>query len=253
MCLALKATGSVLLHLQWDGRTEQRKLGLSVRTSSPAWSARTSTTFLVSGLDLRGPGVAMAPLLSPILLQGKDVEGGVNRLVVGGSTGICITTAWVSATWLGCIRRAGLLGRKTFFLFFVFLSLFLQTWMVSGVHRVSVKDGGERAPSQEFNRNNTLWWLFAISSMRDASAWGTSGFLYVSLFWQKKLQSSSQCWTRLISALLSVGQFQPRVHGVSTPQTTSALALKSVNESLKYIYIYLFFLLISVNLLVVIR
>ena len=98
MCLALKATGSVLLHLQCDGRTEQRKLGLSVRTSSPAWSAKTSTTFLVSGLDLRGPGVAMAPLPSPILLQGKDVEGGVNRLVVGGSTGICITTAWVSAT-----------------------------------------------------------------------------------------------------------------------------------------------------------
>lgn len=113
MCLALKATGSVLLHLQWDGRTEQRKLGLSVRTSSPAWSARTSTTFLVSGLDLRGPGVAMAPLLSPILLQGKDVEGGVNRLVVGGSTGICITTAWVSATWLGRIGWTGLLWRKT--------------------------------------------------------------------------------------------------------------------------------------------
>lgn len=98
MLLALNATGSVLLHLQCDGSTEQRKLGLSVRTSSPAWSARTSTTFLLSGLDLRGPGVAMAPLLSPILLQGKDVDGGVNRLVVGGSTGICITTAWVSAT-----------------------------------------------------------------------------------------------------------------------------------------------------------
>ena len=73
-------------------------MGLSVRTSSPAWSARTSTTFRVSVLDLRGPGVAMAPLPSPSLLQGKDVEGGVNRLVVGGSTGICITTAWVSAT-----------------------------------------------------------------------------------------------------------------------------------------------------------
>lgn len=90
--LALKATGRVLLHLQWDGRTEQRKLGLSVRTSSPAWSARTSTTFLVSGLALSGPGVAMAPLPSTSLLQVKDAEGGVNRLVVGGSTGICITT-----------------------------------------------------------------------------------------------------------------------------------------------------------------
>lgn len=97
MGLALKATGSVLLHLQWDGSTEQRKLGLSVRTSSPAWSASTSTTFLLSDRDLWGPGVAMAPLPSPILLQGKDVEGGGNRLVVGES-GICITTAWVSAT-----------------------------------------------------------------------------------------------------------------------------------------------------------
>lgn len=32
----LKATGRVLLHLQCDGRTEHRKFGLSVRTSSPA-------------------------------------------------------------------------------------------------------------------------------------------------------------------------------------------------------------------------
>lgn len=64
--------------------------------------------FLVSGLDLKGPGVAIAPLLSPILLQGKDVEGGVNRLVVGGSTGICITTVWVRATWMGWIRQPGL-------------------------------------------------------------------------------------------------------------------------------------------------
>lgn len=34
--LTLKATGSVLLHLQWDGSTEHKKLGLSVRTNSPA-------------------------------------------------------------------------------------------------------------------------------------------------------------------------------------------------------------------------
>lgn len=32
--LTLKATGKVLLHLQCDGNTEQRKFGLSVRTSS---------------------------------------------------------------------------------------------------------------------------------------------------------------------------------------------------------------------------
>lgn len=150
MCLALKATGSVLLHLQWDGRTEQRKLGLSVRTNSPAWSARTSTTFLVSGLDLRGPGVAIAPLPSPILLQGKDVEGGVNRLVVGGSTGICITTAWVSATWLRCIRRVKTLGRKQF--------VFLQTLMVSGVHCERKGWRRERTKSEwsYLNRNNKL-------------------------------------------------------------------------------------------------
>lgn len=109
--LALKATGSVLLHRQCDGSTEQRKLGLSVRTSSPAWSARTSTTFLLSGRVLMGPGVAMGPLPSPILLQGKDVEGGVNRLVVGGSTGICITTAWVSATWLGLCQSLWRTGK----------------------------------------------------------------------------------------------------------------------------------------------
>lgn len=152
MCLALKATGSVLLHLQWDGSTEQRKFGLSVRTSSPAWSARTSTTFLVSGLDLMGPAVAMAPLLSPILLQGKDVEGGVNRLVVGGSTGICITTAWVSATWLGRIRGAKLFGGKSF-------CLSLQTLLVSRVHCVGAKVGGESAEWKEpryLNRNYKL-------------------------------------------------------------------------------------------------
>lgn len=188
-----------------------------------------------------GPGGGHGPVAVSNLTAGEGRGGrrepsGRGRLYGNmhhNSLGQCHLT--------GLYQKSRTLGEENVFLFFVFLSLFLQTWMVSGVHRVSVKDGGESAPSQEFNRNNTLWWLFAISSMRDASAWGTSGFLYVSLFWQKKLQSSSQCWTRLISALLSVGQFQPRVHGVSTPQTTSALALKSVNESLKYIYIYIFY------------
>lgn len=92
-----------MLHLQCEGSTEQRKFGLSVRTSSPAWSDRTSTTFLASGRVLSGPGVPMVPLPSPILLQGNDVEGGVNRLVVLGSTGICITTALVKATSRGVL------------------------------------------------------------------------------------------------------------------------------------------------------
>lgn len=94
--LTLKATGRVLLHLQCEGSTEHRKFGLSVRTSSPAWSAKTSTTDRVSGLPLSGPGVPMLPLSG--ILQGNDVDGGVNRLVVVGSTGICITTPLVNDT-----------------------------------------------------------------------------------------------------------------------------------------------------------
>lgn len=190
MCLALKATGSVLLHLQWDGRTEQRKLGLSVRTSSPAWSARTSTTFLVSGLDLRGPGVAMAPLLSPILLQGKDVEGGVNRLVVGGSTGICITTAWVSATWLGRIGWTGLSWRKRAFVLFMYLCLgsffrglfsSRRGWSQESTVWAQRMEARARKVWVYLNRNNTLWWLRAISSTQDVPTRGTSGVLYASL------------------------------------------------------------------------
>lgn len=89
----LKATGRVLLHLQCDGSTEQRKLGLSVRTSSPAWSARTSTTERLSTgrPDRSGPGALMFGL-SVTLAHGNEAEGGVNRLLVLGSTGICITT-----------------------------------------------------------------------------------------------------------------------------------------------------------------
>lgn len=90
----MKATGSVLLHLQCDGSTEHKKLGLSVRTSSPAWSARTSTTERTSGrARAPGAGAPSAPLFSPILPQGNAVDGGVKRLLVLGSTGIRITTA----------------------------------------------------------------------------------------------------------------------------------------------------------------
>lgn len=66
--------------------------------------------------------------------------------------------------------------------FFLGGSLFLQTRMVSGVHRVSAEDGGESAQSLSYlNRNNTLWWLCAISSTQDASTRGTSGVLCASL------------------------------------------------------------------------
>lgn len=106
--------------------------------------------FLVSGLDLKGPGVAIAPLLSPILLQGKDVEGGVNRLVVGGSTGICITTVWVRATWMGWIRRAGLVppGARE----------------LRGPRR-QLKDGGEKHRTQAtrgVSMSGDMWRFFPL-------------------------------------------------------------------------------------------
>ena len=222
MCLALKATGSVLLHLQWDGSTEQRKFGLSVRTSSPAWSASTSTTFLVSGRDLRGPGVAMAPLPSTILLQGKDVEGGVNRLVVGGSTGICITTAWVSATWLGCLRRAGHFGRMK-------ISFSKRRWSQSPECE-SAEDGGEcaRSVGEESLSVRSAW---------DVSAGGTSGSLCRSLTSGKithKKRSSKSLSAQSVFGLIwrtLDGQPQPRVDNVSTPQTTE-LTLKNTNQSI---------------------
>lgn len=73
-----------------------------MRTSSPAWSASTSTIERTSG-RARPPGptaacALSAPLFSPILPpppppQGKAVEGGVKRRLVLGSTGIRITAA----------------------------------------------------------------------------------------------------------------------------------------------------------------
>jgi hypothetical protein len=84
-----------------------------VRTSSPAWSANTSATFRVSGRDRSGPGLDIVPLPSPILLQGKDVEGGVNRLVGMLSTGRIITTTGSQVqrqTLLGQRRGRGTLG-----------------------------------------------------------------------------------------------------------------------------------------------
>lgn len=97
----------------------------------------------------------------------------------------------------------------------LFLFLVLQTPMVSGVRRVCAKDGGGSALSlseESFpTLNKTLWWLCAKSSAQDVLAWGTLGLLWVffSLTSAKKtdkqsLQRISQCWTCLISALLSV-------------------------------------------------
>ena len=130
-CFTLKATGSVLLHLQCEGSTEHRKLGLSVRTSSPAWSANTSATFRVSGRDRSGPGLDMVPLPSPILLQGKDVEGGVNRLVGMLSTGRIITTTGSQ------VQRQTLLGQKRGLLVWqTQLSFPAFQWWLTGLSRV---------------------------------------------------------------------------------------------------------------------
>lgn len=227
MRLALKATGSVLLHLQWDGSTEQRKLGLSVRTSSPAWSARTSTTFLLSGLDLRGPGVAIAPLLSPILLQGKDVEGGVNRLVVGGSTGICITTAWVSATWLGCFRGAGLLERNAF----LSVSFSPQTWQLSGVH-CERKRMEARARSRSYTLSETLHWTGSGYIIYAGGVCPENIWKSFSNFGKCRLQSFSQLWTWVKRALLSVAHFEPLLSRCRQHHRLLQLSLwTQVNES----------------------
>lgn len=82
-----------------------------MRTSSPAWSASTSTTERTSGRALApGAGAPSAPLFSPILPQGKAVEGGVKRLLVLGSTGIRITTAGVREPPQPGGTRGGLAG-----------------------------------------------------------------------------------------------------------------------------------------------
>lgn len=58
----LKATGRVLLHLQCDGNTLQTKLGESVFTSSPGYSARASMSDR-SPLIFRGPALSVAVVM----------------------------------------------------------------------------------------------------------------------------------------------------------------------------------------------
>ncbi len=92
----LKAMGSVLLQRQCVGRTEQRKLGLSVRTSSPGWSESTSTMLrsAMRSLPTRAaPLLSWAPRGNPsfIFPELRVVEGGVKRRPGAGSeTQTCI-------------------------------------------------------------------------------------------------------------------------------------------------------------------
>lgn len=100
--LTLKATGSVLLHRQWEGRTEQRKFGLSVRTSSAGWSAMISAMLRFSwgrslGTAAAASGCPVGELTSFIFpgTGWRLLDGGLNLRVALGSTGIRITTAWI--------------------------------------------------------------------------------------------------------------------------------------------------------------
>lgn len=99
--LTLKATGSVLLHRQWDGRTEHRKLGLSVRTSSAGWSAMISAMLRFSwgrSLGTAAESVCPAGELTSFIFPGTGwrlFDGGLNLRLALGSTGIRITTALV--------------------------------------------------------------------------------------------------------------------------------------------------------------
>lgn len=100
--LTLNATGSVLLHRQWEGRTEQRKFGLSVRTSSAGWSAMISAMLRFSwgrslGTAAAASGCPVGELTSFILpgTGWRLLDGGLNLRVALGSTGIRITTAWI--------------------------------------------------------------------------------------------------------------------------------------------------------------
>lgn len=100
--LTLKATGNVLLHRQWEGRTEQRKFGLSVRTSSAGWSAMISAMLRFSWGRSLGTAAAAsgcpAGELTSFIFPGTGwrlLDGGLNLRVALGSTGIRITTAWI--------------------------------------------------------------------------------------------------------------------------------------------------------------
>lgn len=100
--LTLKATGSVLLQRQWEGRTEHRKFGLSVRTSSAGWSAMISAMLRFSwgrslGTAAAASGCPVGELTSFIFpgTGWRLLDGGLNLRVALGSTGIRITTAWI--------------------------------------------------------------------------------------------------------------------------------------------------------------
>lgn len=91
-----------MLHRQWEGRTEQRKLGLSVRTSSAGWSAMISAMLRFSWGRSLGTAAAAsgcpAGELTSFIFPGTGwrlLDGGLNLRLALGSTGIRITTAWI--------------------------------------------------------------------------------------------------------------------------------------------------------------
>ncbi len=90
------------MHRQWEGRTEQRKLGLSVRTSSAGWSAMISAMLRFSWGRSLGTAAAAsgcpAGEFTSFIFPGTGwrlLDGGLNLRLALGSTGIRITTAWI--------------------------------------------------------------------------------------------------------------------------------------------------------------
>lgn len=91
-----------MLHRQWEGRTEHRKLGLSVRTSSAGWSAMISAMLRFSCGRSLGTAAAASGCppgeFTSFIFPGTGwrlLDGGLNLRLALGSTGIRITTALI--------------------------------------------------------------------------------------------------------------------------------------------------------------
>lgn len=131
-----------------------------------------------------GPRGGHGPVAVSNLAAGEG-RGGRREPSVGGrlygnmhhnSLGQCHLT--------GSCQKSGTLWEKNCLISVSLFFSFLQTRMVSGVHRVSAEDGGECA-LRVSEKQKVLATLIetiqsdrcARSSAQDVSAWGTSGFL----------------------------------------------------------------------------